>query len=149
MLEFRYFTVVKHLNTASYSATGMDGITTYLICFRWVQNENITTLDIDELSLERIVPNMDVIVNRNLPKTLTVSTFECIEKDASLTLLKGTSTSMISILSRLSMQPELNKQTKMSSIVASNFCWHANLKPDYLDELIDFQKVPDEVNTGI
>lgn len=74
MLEFRYFTVVKHLNTASYSATGMDGITTYLICFRWVQNENITTLDIDELSLERIVPNMDVIVNRNLPKTLTVST---------------------------------------------------------------------------
>ncbi|ORZ01123.1 hypothetical protein BCR43DRAFT_434414 [Syncephalastrum racemosum] len=107
MTDFRYFTVVKHL--------GMD--------------ENITTLDIDDLTLDRIYPDQVPIVSRAVPKNFNFKS----------------DTSMVSLFARLSLNPSMNKQNKVTSVVVCNLCWKFGMDLDYLEHLLQFQKVPDDM----
>lgn len=52
---------------------------------------------------------------------------------------------MVSLFSRLTLYPESNKITKVTSVVASNICWKATFNVDFVNEIVDFQKVPEEV----
>jgi hypothetical protein len=52
---------------------------------------------------------------------------------------------MVSLFSRLSMYPERNQQKKVTSIVACNICWKATKEIDFITDLVDFQKMPEEV----
>ncbi|KAI8098544.1 uncharacterized protein BX664DRAFT_255802 [Halteromyces radiatus] len=107
--DFRYFAVIKHLGL----------------------NENITTLDIEDLTLDDISDDARKVplFYRTLPKSLT----------------PRRNTSMVSLFSRLTTIPELNKQNKITSIVVCNICWRFSPNIDFIDNLIDFQKTPDDM----
>ncbi|CAO3617552.1 unnamed protein product [Cunninghamella echinulata] len=107
--DFRYFTVVNHLG----------------------KNENITTLDIENLSLDDITnaAHRIPLINKAIPKSL----------------IPKRNTSMVSILSRLTSIPELNKQNKLTSVVACNICWRFSPDVTFLDNLIGFQKAPEDL----
>ncbi|CAO3577634.1 unnamed protein product [Absidia cylindrospora] len=107
--DFRYFAVIKHL--------GM--------------NENITTLDIEDLTLDDIGHGIQPIplFYRTLPKSI----------------LPKRNTSLVSIFSRLTTIPELNKQNKTTSVVACNLCWKFTPDISFLENLIGFQKTPDDL----
>lgn len=53
---------------------------------------------------------------------------------------------MVSLFSRLTSFPESNKINKVTSVVASNICWKATFNVDFVNEIVDFQKVPEEVS---
>ncbi|KAI8333041.1 hypothetical protein BC941DRAFT_516431 [Chlamydoabsidia padenii] len=107
--DFRYFAVIKHL--------GM--------------NENITTLDIEDLTLDDIHDDTrkTPLFYRTLPKSISPKR----------------NTSMVSIFSRLTTIPELNKQNKSTSVVACNLCWRFTPDVTFLENLIGFQKAPDDL----
>ncbi|KAI8090453.1 hypothetical protein BDF21DRAFT_377473 [Thamnidium elegans] len=107
--EFRYFAAMKYLG----------------------QNENMTTLDIEELDFTDIsnLSKPTSLIYKTLPKTVNP------KKD----------TSMVSLFSRLTSYPETNRIEKITSIVACNICWKATLNIDFIDHLMDFQKVPQEM----
>ncbi|KAI8381283.1 uncharacterized protein BYT42DRAFT_565980 [Radiomyces spectabilis] len=107
--EFRYFAVIKHL--------GM--------------NENITTLDIDELTLDDISDSYHAVplLYKTIPKVINVKR----------------NTPMVSLFSRLITNPDLNKQTKMTSIVVCNLCHRFNGDASFIDNLVSFQKAPDNM----
>ncbi|KAI8874754.1 hypothetical protein K501DRAFT_314690, partial [Backusella circina FSU 941] len=91
-------------------------------------NENITTLDIEELSLHDINKHVPLLY-KTLPKTVTPKR----------------NTPMVSLFSRLSMYPERNQQKKVTSIVACNICWRATKEIDFMTDIVDFQKMPEEL----
>ncbi|KAG0188180.1 autophagy- protein 2 [Apophysomyces sp. BC1034] len=106
--EFRYFAVMKHLGL----------------------NENITTLDIDELALDDVSKESKIpLLYKTIPKTLNTKR----------------NTAMISLFSRLTSDPELNKQQKVTSIVVCNICYRFNIDLSFIENLIQFQKVPEEM----
>ncbi|KAI7862276.1 hypothetical protein BDF14DRAFT_1974660 [Spinellus fusiger] len=109
LTEFRYFAVMKHLNT----------------------NENITTLDIDEIALDDISDPMNTIsiVYKTIPKTLNATR----------------NTAMISLFSRLTTFPEINKQDKVTSVVICNLCHKFSSDLTFMENLMQFQKVPEEM----
>ncbi|KAG1140944.1 hypothetical protein G6F37_009155 [Rhizopus arrhizus] len=104
--EFKYFACMKHMG----------------------KNENITTLDIEELAL------YDNLIDRELfckamPKIITPSR----------------SKSMVSIFSRLSLYPDINKISKETSIVAGGLCWKATPDIGFIEQLVQFQQAPEEM----
>ncbi|KAI7888841.1 uncharacterized protein EV154DRAFT_539128 [Mucor mucedo] len=107
--EFRYFAAIKHL--------GM--------------NENMTTLDIEELSLTDISdPKQPIpLIYKTLPKTIHP------KKESS----------MLSLFSKLTSYPDVNRIEKETSIVACNLCWKATPDIDFINHILDFQKVPQEM----
>lgn len=52
---------------------------------------------------------------------------------------------MVSLFSRLNSYPETNRIEKITSIVACNICWKATTNIDFIDQIIEFQKVPQEM----
>lgn len=52
---------------------------------------------------------------------------------------------MISVFAKLSNDYALNKQHKITSVVACNLCWRFSMELDFIEQLIDFQKTPEEV----
>lgn len=52
---------------------------------------------------------------------------------------------MVSLFSRLTSYPESNRIEKVTSIVACNLCWKATHDIDFINHIIDFQKVPQEM----
>jgi hypothetical protein len=56
---------------------------------------------------------------------------------------------MVSLFSRLTLFPESNRINKVTSIVACNVCWKATANIDFVNQIIDFQKVPEEVNQTV
>lgn len=56
-------------------------------------------------------------------------------------------TSMVSLFARLSMYPSMNKQNKVTSVVVCNLCWKFGMDFDYIEHLLQFQKVPDDVRS--
>ncbi|ORX52770.1 hypothetical protein DM01DRAFT_1055778 [Hesseltinella vesiculosa] len=107
--DFRYFSVIKHL--------AMD--------------ENVTTLDIEDLTLEDIS-------NTAKPVPLVTRTL-------SKPLMPRKNTALVSLFSRLIMTPELSKQSKLTSIVVCNACYKFSPDLSFLDQLIQFQKMPEEM----
>ncbi|KAI7906721.1 uncharacterized protein BX663DRAFT_203307 [Cokeromyces recurvatus] len=106
--EFKYFAAIKHLG----------------------KNENITTLDIEDLDLFDISNTEPIyLLYKTIPKKIH----------------SKRSTSMISLISKLSSTPKLNKLTKLTSVVICNLCWKATLNVDFVTELVDFQKAPEEM----
>ncbi|CAO3631028.1 unnamed protein product [Mucor hiemalis] len=107
--EFKYFAAIKHLG----------------------QNENTTTLDIEELTLTDISdPLLPVLLlYKTIPKTIHL------KKD----------TAMVSLFSRLTSYPDANRLDKVTSIVACNICWKATPNIEFINQLVDFQKVPQDM----
>lgn len=52
---------------------------------------------------------------------------------------------MVSLISRLNSFPESNRINKVTSVVACNLCWKATADISFVDEIIEFQKVPEEM----
>lgn len=52
---------------------------------------------------------------------------------------------MISLFSKLTSYPESNRIEKVTSIVACNICWKATPDIDFINHIIDFQTVPQEM----
>ncbi|KAI9493115.1 hypothetical protein BDB00DRAFT_872630 [Zychaea mexicana] len=107
MSEFRYFTVVKHLGL----------------------NENITTLDIDQLALDRTAPTAMPIICKSIPKKLNAKR----------------NTSVVSLVAKLVPMPGLNKQNKITSVVACNICWLFGMELSVVDHLAGFQGIPEDM----
>ncbi|KAI9487439.1 MAG: hypothetical protein EXX96DRAFT_476198 [Benjaminiella poitrasii] len=95
------------------------------------KNENITTLDIEEFDL------FDVQKEGKLISLL----FKTIPKK----IHPKRNTSMVSLISKVTSFPELNKINKQTSVVVCNLCWKASPDIDFITQLVDFQKVPDEM----
>ncbi|KAF7724185.1 autophagy- protein 2 [Apophysomyces ossiformis] len=106
--DFRYFAVIKHAGL----------------------NENITTLDIDNLTLKDVSnENRDIpLLYKTIPRTLNAKR----------------NTAMVSLFSRLTSDPDLNRQEKVSSIVVCNLCYRFNMDLSFIENLVQFQKTPDE-----
>ncbi|KAI9315841.1 hypothetical protein BX666DRAFT_258603 [Dichotomocladium elegans] len=107
MSEFRYFTVVKHL--------GMD--------------ENVTTLDIDDLELYRTAPQKAPIACKTIVNNLSPKR----------------NTAMVSLFAKLTNDNQFNKQHKVTSVVICNLCANVTMDLSFLEQLIEFQKIPDEM----
>ncbi|KAI8389478.1 hypothetical protein BD560DRAFT_486118 [Blakeslea trispora] len=107
--DFRYFAAIKHLE----------------------KNENITTLDIEELDLTDISnPQQPVsILRKTIPKKIHPKR----------------NTSMVSLFSRLTAFPESNRIDKVTSVVACHLCWKATTQLDFIQQLIEFQKMPEDM----
>jgi hypothetical protein len=52
---------------------------------------------------------------------------------------------MVSLFSRLTSYPESNRIHKVTSIVACNLCWKATPDIEFINQLTDFQKVPQDM----
>lgn len=52
---------------------------------------------------------------------------------------------MVSIFSRLSLYPDINKISKETSIVAGSLCWKATPDIGFIEQLVQFQQAPEEV----
>ncbi|KAI8353657.1 hypothetical protein EDC96DRAFT_466439 [Choanephora cucurbitarum] len=104
--DFRYFAAIQHLG----------------------QNENITTLDIEELDLWDMT-NRQQLLHKTMPKKIHPKR----------------NTSMISLVSRLTQYPELNQIDKVTSVVACHLCWKATTQLDFIQQLIAFQKMPEDM----
>lgn len=52
---------------------------------------------------------------------------------------------MVSLFSRLTSYPESNRISKVTSIVACNICWKATPDIEFINQIIDFQKVPEDM----
>ncbi|KAI7849311.1 hypothetical protein BDC45DRAFT_574027 [Circinella umbellata] len=107
MSEFRYFTVVKHLGL----------------------NENITTLDIDDITLDRVTPAPLPVVCKTIPKHLNSKAKR--------------NTSVVSLVAKLVTIPELNKLNKVTSVVACNLCWLFSMDFSVIQHLSSFQGIPE------
>lgn len=127
--EFKYFAAMKHLG----------------------ENENITTLDIEDLDVTDIsnVKKHVKLLYKTIPKNIHVSLpskhfFFNIEI-LIIFFKPKRNTSMISLISRLNSFPESNHINKVTSVVACNLCWKATTDISFVDEIIEFQKVPEEM----
>ncbi|KAI8145032.1 hypothetical protein BJV82DRAFT_666949 [Fennellomyces sp. T-0311] len=107
MSDFRYFNAIKHLGS----------------------NENITTLDIDQLALDRIAPNPLPIVYRTMPKKLNAKR----------------NTGMVSLVAKLVSIPELSKINKITSVVACNLCLGFSMDFSIVEHLSGFQGIPEDM----
>ncbi|KAI8990792.1 hypothetical protein BDF20DRAFT_2784 [Mycotypha africana] len=109
--EFRYFAAIKHL----------------------YENENITTLDIEDFELRDVSDPTNeegiLLLYKALPKWIHPKR----------------NTSMISLISKLNNFFDSNTIKKMTSVVACNICWKATTNVDFINELIDFQKAPEDL----
>ncbi|KAG2180979.1 hypothetical protein INT43_008561, partial [Umbelopsis isabellina] len=94
------------------------------------QDENITTLDIDNVSLSEVESEdtSQLKLDRNIPALLKYNA------------------PMVSILTLLKSQPLTNVQEKSSSIVISNLKFNYNSNIDFIDNLIKFQNAPVTMN---
>lgn len=52
---------------------------------------------------------------------------------------------MLSLFSKLTSYPDTNRIEKVTSIVACNLCWKATTDIDFINHILDFQKVPPEM----
>ncbi|RCI05217.1 autophagy- protein 2 [Rhizopus stolonifer] len=104
--EFKYFACMKHMG----------------------RNENITTLDIEDLLLYDNNTDRELLF-RTIPKTMNTSR----------------NRPMVSIFSRLSLFPDINEIIKESSIVASSLCWKATTDIGFMEQLVQFQQAPDNM----
>lgn len=52
---------------------------------------------------------------------------------------------MVSLFSRLTSYPDANRLDKVTSIVACNICWKATPNIEFINQLVDFQKVPQDM----
>ncbi|CEG79538.1 hypothetical protein RMATCC62417_13990 [Rhizopus microsporus] len=105
--EFKYFACMKHLG----------------------RNENITTLDIEQLALNDMIKQRPLIC-RTLPKIMASSKNK----------------PMVSIFSRLLLFPDMNRINKDSSVVICNLCWKATPDISFIDQLVYFQQMPEDIN---
>ncbi|KAI8978090.1 hypothetical protein BDB01DRAFT_852630 [Pilobolus umbonatus] len=104
--EFRYFAAIKHLG----------------------RDENITTLDIEDFTLDDITHHAAVpLLMKTMPAPFN----------------PRRNTSMISLLSRVTF--EGNKVNKMTSVVGCNVCWKLCLDNDFIQQIVEFQKMPDDL----
>ncbi|CEP08154.1 hypothetical protein [Parasitella parasitica] len=95
------------------------------------ENENVTTLDIEDLDVTDISDSKSHVklLYKTIPKKIHLKH----------------NTSMVSLISRLNSFPELNRINKSTSVVACNLCWKATADVSFVDEIVEFQKVPDEM----
>lgn len=53
---------------------------------------------------------------------------------------------MVSIFSRLLLFPDMNRINKDSSVVVCNLCWKATPDISFIDQLVYFQQMPEDVS---
>ncbi|KAI8885102.1 hypothetical protein K501DRAFT_246445 [Backusella circina FSU 941] len=107
--EFQYFTVIKHMG----------------------QNENITILDIDDLSLDDVSSDKKKLIHKAISDKMN----------------DKRNIPAISLVSRLSLFLESDFQHKDSSITLNQLCWEPSnsLETHFVDHIIHFQKMPEEI----
>ncbi|KAI8059012.1 hypothetical protein BC940DRAFT_314453 [Gongronella butleri] len=94
-------------------------------------DENVTTLDIEDLTL-------DDFSDAQRPERLVARTL-------AKPLMPKKNTAMVSLFSRLIMSPALSKQTKLTSIVVCNACWKFSADISFIDQLVSFQSMPQDM----
>lgn len=52
---------------------------------------------------------------------------------------------MVSLISKLNSFPDSNRINKVTSVVACNICWKATADVSFVDQIVEFQKVPEEM----
>ncbi|KAI9249301.1 hypothetical protein BY458DRAFT_559947 [Sporodiniella umbellata] len=104
--EFKYFACIKHMG----------------------KNENITTLDIEDLNLYDNIKDRDLIY-RTIPKAISTTR----------------NRPMVSIFSRLTLLFDTNEVKKETSVVASSLCWKATTDIAFIEQLIQFQQAPENI----
>ncbi|KAG1106160.1 hypothetical protein G6F42_016861 [Rhizopus arrhizus] len=95
------------------------------------ENENVTTLDIEDLDVTDIsdVKKPVKLLYKTIPNKIHLKR----------------NTSMVSLISKLNSFPELNRINKVTSVVACNICWKATADVSFVDQIVEFQKVPEEM----
>ncbi|KAF1796478.1 hypothetical protein FB192DRAFT_1292335 [Mucor lusitanicus] len=95
------------------------------------ENENVTTLDIEDLDVTDIsdVTKPVKLLYKTIPKKIHLKR----------------NTSMVSLISKLNSFPDSNRINKVTSVVACNLCWKATADVSFVDQIVEFQKVPEEM----
>ncbi|GAN01286.1 autophagy regulatory protein [Mucor ambiguus] len=95
------------------------------------ENENVTTLDIEDLDVTDIsdVRKPVKLLYKTIPKKIHLKR----------------NTPMVSLISKLNSFPDSNRINKVTSVVACNICWKATADVSFIDQIVEFQKVPEDM----